>query len=701
MVRGASKAAPAQALVGFEIPPDKFSDPRAYRTAAASVQNAVLRAEINSNDGQRMIAMIKENCEAFTGVSFADVAREMQDPITGFKGLMESGEDEFTRLSRAIQLIDDVRVTADLKKKWLKLIEKVGDLQAECREDAAKAWVYISRNDEPEHVDELLEMQAFHLRMFDTWNDPDKLHSLIEAPVGHGKSTNLRGQIVWEIGRDPSIRCLYITDQLSKARKTVETIKRILKSPRYRALFPEVRVLGRSDDSEDSSQRFTVTRRNWSSREPTFEGAAISSRIQGNRYDRIYGDDFTPADAEIHQSTRDMVEANWKGVVEARIANPATARIRIICTPWHPADISGTTAKDVSEGRLKGWRVEIDAFAIKDDEQGKAIPLWPGKWDRDFLESRKERDGKKYDFKYRLKSASDSSQIVTRVCYYNSDPTSEGTTPRDKELLEMLAGSERWLSVDPAGTAADYSSDTGVVEFIITPRGYVFVPNVWFMHCTITEVTERICKIVLNAPDRGYTGIQWETAGAVKVGFSAVILNLQRMLKEKGYPIQSLEMLTTNTMVGGARQNRSKIVRLKDVAGFLEAGLVRFAGRRMRNHRFPLGHPKSSYLGAIKGTNIEKFAGHILNFDGQRKSDAIDALDQWILQNRGRIHKMEGPLHTGPVQVERLPANASPQLRRFAAQIDDMERRALEPKDEHSEEQAFLADRFGGTERVA
>jgi len=562
--------------------------------------------------------------------------------------------------------------------------------------------VYVFKEDRPGRTTERLRMAWFHLEYFNVWNDPDTPNSLIQAPVGHGKSVSSRIQMAYDIGHQPEVRNLFITDVMDKARKTVTVMKTALKSGRYRALFPDVRVLTRMDNAEDSSRRFTVCRKNSLSREPTFEAAAITSRIQGNRYDHIWGDDPCPEDARYHASVREQACGRWTSVVESRIADPKTARIRMICTPWHQEDIAGKIRIGVETGGLKNWRVEIDRFRIKDDSKGKAIPLWPTEWNREYLEDQKVRDPDAYQYRYALSAANARDVIISKVYYYNADPQCPNVTPADKLIQSAIEQGDRWLSVDPAGTAAKHSSDTGIVDITMTANGFPFVTDCWFVHAESLDVIDFIADLIRAASPR-YHGMQWEAQGGVKVGMAAIISTLIRVLKDgdakrgippyEGWEELKQNVVLTGTMVGGQIQNRNKVVRLTNCAGIIGKGWIRFAGTRKVNLTSSTDGAVNTYLDAKGGTNIDQLINYVLNFDGSRGSDGVDALTQWVLRNRDtikdpwQIAKPEAPV------VKPLDAMTTA----FQLQLEAMRRKKQETP--YSDEEEFTRCRFGVHER--
>ena len=673
------------------------NNPQAYVRAARELLNLMLAGKLKTTDYKRMREGLAEGCEANTGIPLADASRQNVDRVAAFMGLMESSEADLGGLEKTVAAIRDPRIDGALKKKWADLIQRTIRLQHVCREDPLLCWLYVGRDEDPKRAGKVFRMAPIHQEFFNIWTDPDYLHSLIEAPIGHGKSTNMRGLMIWEIGRQPELRCLYITDEATKAQRTVSALKRLMRSARYRALFPDVRVLTRAEDTEDSRKRFTVVRKNWQARDPSFEAAGVFGRVQGNRYDRIYGDDVCPSVVRDHPTERNRVHRKWFSVVMGRIADPATSRIRLICTPWHPDDVAGHIARLAGEGTLTSWRVEIDQFRILDNAQGRAVPVW-SKFGTNFLEQCKVTDGPDYDFKYRLKPASTSNVVVRRLIYYDGDPATDSNESHRLQRY-ILENCERWLSIDPAGTTGRKSSDTGIVEIAISPKGYVFVTNCWFLHVVIKEVIDEIAMLVRRAAPWNYTGLHWEAAGAIRVGLPAVIELLLRQLREgdssKGIEpyanTDGLQIVTTGARVGGFTQNAGKIMRLKACAGFLESGLIRFSGHQRINHTMPTSHPRRRYCDVRPGTTIADLANHILHFDPTRNTDAVDALIQWVLYNRARIRNPQ----LGQPYIP--PADNTPKTpnRRMALsmdrQIQEIRRLAGEGRSSGEEEQEFYA----------
>lgn len=616
-------------LTDLAIPPDRISEPQAYAEVAGKILNRMLSGHISALDAQRMRKEIQDMCMEVTGQSLAEGSKEAMDPIRKLRSIMETDEIELRKLQDAIRRIDNLREDEGIKKKWIGLIDEVIDLQRECKADAAKGVVYFLPDQENGDV---LRLEGFHVWFFEVWRDKSKQHSLIEAPPRHGKTTLMRGLTCFEIGEDPKRRCLILKDSSEKAGKEALAIKSIIRSPRFKALFPGLRVLRRSSEasSEDSSRRFTVTRPNWASREPTIEAAGIQSNINGNSYDYIYADDICGLESRQYGTVRASTNETWVAVVENRLPNPSRARIRMICTPWHEEDTAGLISKSVTRGYMTSWRVEIDRFAIQEDASGRPIPLWPERFGTDYLLDKKMRQGELYNCTHRLKPRM-QSQVIVRKCHYYPSVRTEYTTDNDLAIMEALASCERWLSIDPSGSGNKTSCLHGVVEFAFTPSDYLFVTDVWFHLMSAPALLEWLITTLVSTPTE-YTGVVIEAQGGMRgqVDLWADQLTSEK-LAQHGYHKPLIIQKPGTTF--GSGQHKGKTIRHREAAPYYNNGIVRFAGQRVGKKSGTEG----TYMTAVPNSAMSRLTRIIESFDGTNDADAVDACNQFVLLNRGRI----------------------------------------------------------------
>jgi hypothetical protein len=445
----------------------------------------------------------------------------------------------------------------------------------------------------------------------------------------------MRYRIAWEIGKNPSLRHGYVTDQNKKAATAGQAVKRIIKNERYRAVFPNIRILTRHDDMADTNTMFTVSRVNLLARDATFFAFAIHSLIQGYRFDRLWGDDMCSPQVQRETTTRNRANSDWENVIIKRLDKPALAKIHIICTPWHSDDVAGRIVRQSVMGELRNWRIEIDCYRIKDDPiTGLAIPIWEKKHNTEWLENEKLTRPIGYDLLYRLQTNAERRPTLRRVCYYNSQRNSQMLTPLDEKILRAMDIGEWQLSIDPTATANDQSSDCGIIEGVITEGGHALINDAWLLHKGPVEIQEWIIERILarEYADSPYKLViiesQGGTAGIAPLWINAITIKL----KEKGCTAIP-NFVTPTVRVGGRTQPRGKMLRLVDCSGYVENGFVRFAGRRMANKFLKSG----SNIEAIPGSKIEMLCKHLLEFDGTNCPDWIDAFTQFVLYNQYRI----------------------------------------------------------------
>jgi len=615
------------------IPKEQRHNPAVYPVAVEKVRVAWHQGLLPGIEAKRIIDDLKFACLENTTTEYDKASSLDQDPLLNLTPLFEQSDVQLSALEQALVNLDDDRLDLGVKKKWLLLLKRMGIARDKCRRDAAAFWLYVGTDDNPQRAGQQIVYAPCHVQMFAIWDDDEVPNSLIEAPVGHGKSTCLRGQMAFEIGKYPELRHLYVTEAKELAHQTVGSIRRIITSGRFQALFPDLHILDRNQKAEDSQKCFTVGRLNTLAKDPTMIGVGYRGSIQGSRFDRIWADDIVPQDVRHQPLVRKLNNDKWNDIIKTRLAHPRFSKIRMIGTPWHAEDVLGKTVKTIKKG-MPGWQMEIDAFRIRiDKETDKPIPIWPEVWDAESLQKIRNTSSA-WQFTHELRFGDVTSQVVSRVHWYNSSPVS-GDPAKDQQTLDMINQAERWLSIDPAGTGKIWSSGQGVVEYIISPGGFVFLSNVWFFRCGIMELLDKLVEIIYDPNVPGYTrytGTQWEAQGAVKVGFPGIKRSFIQMLEEKGISKHKLAFVEHGTKFGGAKQSQSKMARLENAAPYLERGAVRLAGKRVHGGQ---GH---SFFGPIPGSAMAKLADLLITWDGdKRNSDAIDAVSQWILWNQGRI----------------------------------------------------------------
>jgi len=618
-------------LDGYLPTPENESDPETYRILARQVKKMAYCKELGFKDAEGLLKIIRADCEESTGMTLGDVMAEKMDAIQLYSRLndmTEATEDLLNQMESAFEKIDSI--DAALKKKMVSLRDRVLKLQAAAREDPAKCMIYIDRNCDPDQAGELMDPKWWNVANFRTWTDPHYQHSLVMMPPNHGKTTALGILVVFEIGHQPELRCLLVFDISTRAGDMMGRIKTLLKRRAYHALFPDVRILGRKDDKQERSTRLTVARRNTTAKDATIEAVGIGENVNGARYDRIYGDDFSTPEVAEQAYARQKVIRIWDQVIEQRAA-PRTSRFRVICTPWHPEDKAGQIRRLVEEGHLRTWKVDVERYAILDDPvTHEAIPIWPDKFTPDYYRVEKIKLGSRYACIHQLKARAEYRKTLNKLWYWNT--TNENRNENDAQVQEKMRTGEWWLSIDPAGSGQSYSSRHGAIRAVLMENKFCLLTDVWFHQKSAPDMFDWLVEEIAARWKAGtaYTGIIIESQGPIAGMVSTWEAWLKDRLPKTGIdPDYFPVFLAPGTNVGvleGTR-NRNKMDRHIAASPWLQHGIVRLAGRRPGPH----ADGNQSACEAIPNSDMARLGAYLLSFDGTNFSDAVDAVNQLIL----------------------------------------------------------------------
>ena len=618
----------------------RMFDSKAYSDLANAVRNAAMGNRMSVLRAKRLVELVADACYEKTGTQLSEAAKEDMDPILKFRSYLGTAEEELLETEKSVLAAD--KLSEQEKKRFSDCVRRTISLQRDAQARPVTFMIYVGRDSETGNI---FQMAPVHVRYFEVWSNklPGKPNTLIMAPPGHAKSTCLRYFRAWKIGKKPNTRCLIITDEKGKAQSEVMLLKRIMRDDRFRAVFPDMRVLDRGESGADTNTRFAVSRKNTFSREFTVEGAAYQSRINGSGYDWITPDDMCPPEVSNQPTVREDANRRWDSVIQERLRDPANSEIDMICTPWHEDDVSGRVQRLAAEGRATNWTIAVDPFRINDDGNGMAIPIWD-RFPVAHFEDRKNRLGQRYTLNYRLTAREKKQRAVSKLVYFNAD--ADGSECRhleekfsselqtDRMVLEVIRSGvgERWLSIDPSATANRGSSDNGVLDVTLSPKGFGYATDVWSLSLGPGAMQEWIVERIVQAIAEGrpIDSILLEATGGMKGMVTGWIDNIKRMCKERD--IHPVPAFVEAGVRYSASQNMSKGARLREASGYIESGMIRFAGRRYLNH-----NTGETYCAAVKNSDMHILADRMIHFNSAGKTDGIDAASQWVLTNRHRL----------------------------------------------------------------
>ena len=200
--------------------------------------------------------------------------------------------------------------------------------------------------------------------------------ALIELPRDHGKSVQVCLRILWELGRDPSLRVKIVCASEALAAQRCRFLRDALTAnKRLPLVFPE---LAAAEQPPWASMEFTV-RRPANVIGPSVAAFGIEASSTGARADLLVCDDIVDVNALRSRADRERVKAFFRDNL-LNLLEP-TGRFWNLSTPWHLDDLNYELKKN-------------PAFALFRRPVGDDLePVWPEQWPRERLEERRGEIG--------------------------------------------------------------------------------------------------------------------------------------------------------------------------------------------------------------------------------------------------------------------------------------------------------------------
>lgn len=228
----------------------------------------------------------------------------------------------------------------------------------------------------------------------------------ILAPRGSAKSTWVALFIAWSIGVNPGIQIIYCSYSESVALSRSRVIKRIIKSERYRNVFPWIVPSKRWADTDWEIDRELAGVDSISS-DYTFYAAGITGAIVSRRATLIVLDDVIKSSASIENpDTRRKMETNFAEVISPTLI--PGGRIVSIGTRFRPDDIHATTFCG------QDWEQVIQPAIVVNPVTGKEESYWPEWVSFEELTKKRQKDLVTFQFQFQ-------NQII-RISTISIDP---------------------------------------------------------------------------------------------------------------------------------------------------------------------------------------------------------------------------------------------------------------------------------------
>lgn len=210
-----------------------------------------------------------------------------------------------------------------------------------------------------------------HKKWFGPLKDKDIPYLNILAPRGSAKSTWCAIDCAHNIGQDPTHQIIYTGYSESVALKQSRIIKRIIESPRYKEVFPEVRPSRRWSDVDWEIDKAFAGVSNLDS-DYTFYAVGVNGSITSRRSTLIYFDDLIRSSKSIaNPEIRETMLTNIEEVIlPTLIPVSAGGRVRSIGTRFRRDDIHALNFIPAH-----GWQT-IETSAIQPDGSS----YWPDRF---------------------------------------------------------------------------------------------------------------------------------------------------------------------------------------------------------------------------------------------------------------------------------------------------------------------------------
>lgn len=196
------------------------------------------------------------------------------------------------------------------------------------------------------------------------WHDLADKHDrlLVWAHIESGKTQQLSiGRTLWELGRDPSLRHLILSNTKTQATKVADMIRRYVEqSSELKDVFPHMEP-GEPWGSNAFSIKRTII-----SKDPSIQTSGVHGNVLGARLDRVVLDDVLDYENTLTEDLRKGLIDWIASTIFGRVVDGG--RWRSVGTAFHPQDLLHYLAR-------QGWAAF--KYPVVD---AHGHPRWPERW---------------------------------------------------------------------------------------------------------------------------------------------------------------------------------------------------------------------------------------------------------------------------------------------------------------------------------
>jgi len=337
---------------------------------------------------------------------------------------------------------------------------------AAARADAEAVLINLARNDPATLAEYVLRDEETGERVrlgpvHEVWHRAMSLHdrlvmwSFIEA----GKTQNLIARVLYELGHNPNLRIVVLSNTMDQAKKIVRTIGKYLsESEELRRVFPNLRP------STDQGAPWTATsltvQRATFSKDPSVQASGLYGAIMGSRIDLLIIDDLLDQECTRTPYAMDQVFSWLRATALGRLTKKA--RVWAVTNEWNPKDPMHKLAAGA------GYRsVRIPVIT----KSGKLA--WPERWNRERIAKAEEdlgplEAGRQLHLRTRDEETATINQAWLARCLARGKGYS---LVYEVDLSQLPPGYSIWTGVDLAVAQHSAADWTAIVTLLLHPDG--------------------------------------------------------------------------------------------------------------------------------------------------------------------------------------------------------------------------------------
>lgn len=310
------------------------------------------------------------------------------------------------------------------------------------------------------------------------------------APVEHGKTQQVVGRLIWELGRNPNLRMCVLSNTAEMAEKVLKQVRtQIEENPRIRQVFPGLVQSDRHGDPWTQSE--ITVKRSTIAKDPSLQAHGVYGPIVGSRLDLILLDDVLDFDnARTDEQRKKLID--WFDTTVLTRAT-AAARIWAIGTPWDNEDLLAKLAE-----RPGFTSRRYSAVANDTDEPSQWRTLWPAQWPASRLLHRRQNMlelafARKYLCKVRADAtARFKDEWLAWMSLKGKDMAFHAEAPRAPNGVDLLPC---FTGVDLGVGEKATDGLTCIFTIAVDPRSRRIVCEIQSGHWRAPEILDRLASV--------------------------------------------------------------------------------------------------------------------------------------------------------------------------------------------------------------